>query len=121
LSTVRQGTRGEEEVSQDTLSYAERQQVRITALARRFPCLRSKFIHAESNGLEPWDVLRLEEVSRPWSSGEKLVVSFLAHVWGGEFATVDGIPPFDFFRAVNSLSKGNLDVLRSWLDDPFFC
>ena len=57
-----------------------------------FPATRPK--HREDpfgSGLEPFEALRFAEASRPWSSGEKHVVSFLLTVYNMDQELV---PPF---------------------------
>ena len=79
----------------------------MTRLAESFPSLRGR---GAGDGIRPWNSLRLEEVSKPWSMGQKHAADFLLGVWNhGDYGD-----RFKFFEALQN-KHGTQDILqRSW-------
>ncbi len=63
------------------------------------------------------DIERLKNEISSFSHGEQIMAKFLVSVFTGR--QQKGLE-FDLMEAAHFLSRDNLDVIREWLNDPFF-
>jgi len=88
----------------------------ILALARSFPCLRSKLSHVTP---ETWDVDKFVASSAPWSTGETLCALFVANVWNPGWAKEQGWT-FDLMRFLGNADTGNRTAFVNWCAKPYW-
>lgn len=96
----------------------EQKEKLMTALAASFPAMRYKIV--PGSGLDPWHLPTLAEASRPWTGAEKLIVSFLVHVWNADEAH-EWVGHFNVVEAYQRWDEGNWAAFTRWAQHPFFC
>lgn len=87
---------------------------RMTALALRFPTLRTG-----APGVTPWDPDKLDHwgSSPEPSVGGRHAARFVLAVWGYSRRWKSG--PFNLIPAVGVWDKDHLEALRAWLHAPW--
>lgn len=98
----------------------EQKVVMMTALALTFPAMRFKMVEGRTAGLDPWNLPLLAETSKPWTGAEKLIVSFLAHVWNADEAA-EWVGHFNVVEAYQRWDEDNWRAFVTWTLNPFYC
>jgi hypothetical protein len=86
----------------------------IIRLAQSFPCLHSKFAGLSS---EKWDAIKVEKMSRAWSTGERFCILFVLAVWAGKNGDY---PAFDVVDAMGTISPDNRIPIIDWIAKPYW-
>ena len=84
----------------------------IVELARSFPCLR----HLVSEDPEQWDVDSFM-ASRGVSSGEWIIMQFVAQVWNPSYAKRKGWA-FDLVGGFGRIDTKSQSVIVAWASNP---
>jgi hypothetical protein len=88
----------------------------ILALARSFPCLRSKLLGWKQSG---FDADLFHDMMRGWSTSERHAGLFILTVWNPHYACRKRWT-FDLVEAVSSLDAVNREPIIEWMLNPFY-